>query len=127
MKYAPAIAGGLLGLLFITFSLLILLNLVTPPPIPEGTPPALFMGAFAPTGYLTFVKVFELIGGILVAIPRTRNFGLLVLGPIIVNILAFHVFIMRGAGLFDPPLVLIVLLALYLLWVGRKAFIGLLN
>jgi putative oxidoreductase len=68
------------------------------------------------------VKVFELIGGILVAIPRTRNFGLLVLGPIIINILAFHVFIAKGAGLFEPPLVLIVILAVFLLWSERKAF-----
>ena len=80
------------------------------------------MGAFGKTGYLTFVKVFELIGGILVTIPRTRNFGLLVLGPIILNILAFHVFITKGAGLFEPPLVLIVMLAVFLLWSERKAF-----
>lgn len=79
-----------------------LFNLVPmPPPPPEGTPPALFMGAFAPTGYLTFVKVIEVIGGVLVAIPFTRNLGLLVLGPIIVNILAFHAFITKGEGLFS--------------------------
>jgi hypothetical protein len=46
-----------------------------------------------------------------VAIPRTRNFGLLILGPILVNILAFHVFITKGAGLFDPMLLGIVVLA----------------
>jgi hypothetical protein len=87
----------------------------------------MFMGAFGPTGYLTFVKVFELVGGILVVIPRLRNLGLLILGPIIVNILAYHLFIMKGEGLFDPMLIVIVLLALYLLWVGRKAFAGLIN
>ncbi len=87
----------------------------------------MFMGAFIPTGYMTFVKVLELVGGILVAIPRTRNFGLLVLGPIIVNILAFHVFIMKCEGLSNPMLIVIVLLALYLLWVGRKGFGGLAN
>ena len=66
-----------------------------------------------------------LLGGILTAIPRTRNFGLLLLGPVIMNILAFHVFLTNGAGLTDPPLVLICLLAAYLLWDGRKAFLGL--
>ena len=125
MKYAPTVAGILLGLLFIASALVVLLNLVHMPPLPEGTPGALFMGAFVPTGYLTFVKIFELLGGVLVAIPRTRNFGLLVLGPIIVNILAFHIFIMKGAGLFDPPLIVIAVLAAYLLWCGRKAFAGL--
>ena len=128
MKLATNIAGGLLGLLFITFGLMVLLHLgPTPPPPPEGSPAAMFFGALFPTGYLTFVKVLEVLGGILTAIPRTRNFGLLVLGPIIVNILAFHIFITKGAGLFDPPVIIISVLAAYLLWAGRKAFAGLLG
>lgn len=128
MKYAPTIAGGLLGLLFIASGLMVLLNLIPDQPAPpEGSPIALFMGAMAPTGYLTFVKVFEVIGGLLVAIPRTRNYGLLVLGPIIVNILAFHLFITGGEGLGNPMLIAICLIAAYLLWIGRKAFAGLLN
>ena len=127
MKHAPTVAGILLGLLFIMASVVVLFHLVQMPPPPEGTPAAMFFGAFGPTGYLSFIKVLELLGGILVAIPRTRNFGLLVLGPILVNILAFHLFIMKGAGLFDPMLIVIVLLAAYLLWVGRKAFAGLLR
>ena len=127
MKYAPTIAGIVLGLLFVMSAVVVLFGLVKMPPPPEGTPAAMFMGALVPTGYMTFVKVLELLGGILVAIPRTRNFGLLVLGPILVNILAFHVFIMKGATLFDPMLIVIVLLALYLLWVGRNAFATLAN
>jgi hypothetical protein len=126
-KHLPTIAGVLLGLLFIMASVLFLFKLAPTPKFPEGSPIALFMGAFGPTGYMTFVKIFELSGGILVAIPRTRNLGLLVLGPIIVNIVAFHIFITGGAGLIDPMLDIIVALALYLLWVGRKAFAGLLN
>lgn len=126
MKHLPTIAGILLGLPFVAFGLMFLLNLMpAPPPFPEGSPQALFMGAMFPTGYLTFVKVLEVLGGLLVAIPRTRNFGLLVLGPIIVNILAFHVFIMKGEGLIDPILILICLLAAFLLWSGRRAFAGL--
>ncbi len=127
MKYLPTTAGVILGLLFVMSSVVVLFQLVQMPPPPEGTPAALFMGALGPTGYMTFVKVLELLGGILVAIPRTRNFGLLILGPILVNILAFHVFIMKGAALLDPMLIVIVLLALYLLWVERKRFAGLLN
>ena len=127
MKYAPTIAGILLGLLFIMSSVLVLFHLVEMPPPPAGSAAAMFFGAFGPTGYLTFVKVLELIGGVLVAVPRTRNFGLLILGPILVNILAFHVFITKGEGLMNPMLIVIVLLALYLLWAGRKCFAGLLN
>ena len=78
-----------------------------------------FMGAMYMTGMLTFVKVLELTGGVLVAIPKTRNFGLLILTPIIVVILAVHVFIMGGAGLFDPPVVLITVLSAFLIWDAR--------
>ena len=74
MKYLPAIAGVLLGLLFVMSAVVVLFDLVKAPKIPEGTPMAMFMGAFGPTGYMTFIKVCELLGGILVAIPLTRNF-----------------------------------------------------
>lgn len=126
MKIATNIAGGLLGFIFIAISIMVLLNLVKAPPPPEGSPAAHFMAAFVPTGYLTFVKIFELIGGIMVVIPKTRNFGLLVLGPIILNILAFHIFVNKGEGLAGPPLV-VAFLGLFLLWAERKKFAGLMN
>jgi hypothetical protein len=87
----------------------------------------MFLGAFGPTGYLTFIKVLELVGAVLVAIPRTRNLGLMVLVPILVNIVAFHVFIMRGEGMLNPLLIAPVLLAIYLIWVERKPILGLVN
>jgi putative oxidoreductase len=122
MKYLPVIAGILLGLFFLMAAVTVLFNLMPVPTFPEGSPIAHFMSAFGPTGYMTFIKVLELVGGILVAIPRTRNLGLLVLGPIIVNILAFHIFITGGEGLGNWMLIAICLLAAYLLWVERKAF-----
>jgi hypothetical protein len=128
MKHASNIAGGLLGLLFLVFGLNFFLKFIPMPPgPPEGSPPALFMAALYPTGYLAFVKVFEILGGVLVAIPKTRNFGLLVLGPVIVNILAFHVFLTKGAGLADPIVILICALTAFLLWFARRSFAALLN
>jgi putative oxidoreductase len=128
MKIAAHIAATLLGLLFLAASVTVLFKLgPTPPAPPEGSPAAMFFGAFAPTGYLTFVKVLELIGGVLVIIPLTRNLGLLVLGPILVNILAFHGFVMAGEGLFSPMILVICALALFLLWAERKAFAGLVH
>ena len=58
-------------------------------PPPEGSPILMFFGAFS-SGWMDFIKVLEIAGGILVAIPKTRNFGLLILGPIVINILAFN-------------------------------------
>lgn len=121
MKIAAIIAGILLGLLFIMSAVTVLFKLVDIPAPPEGTPVASFMAAFGPTGYMTFVKVIELLGGILVAIPKTRNLGLLCLGPVIVNILVFHQLV-AGDGIFQIMLLAIVALSLFLLWVERRAW-----
>jgi putative oxidoreductase len=125
-KYLPIIAGIVLGGLFVMASVMFFLKLGPKPDFPEGSPIAHYMAAFGPTGLMHFVKIFELTGGILVAIPRTRNFGLLILGPIIVNIIAFHIFITGPKDLLNPMLDVIIVCALYLLWVGRKQFAGLL-
>ena len=124
MKYAPIVAGILLGLLFIMSASVVLFGLAPTPEIPEGSPVAAFMAAFGPTGYMTFIKVLELLGGILVAIPRTRNVGLLILGPIIVNILAFHIFVAKD-GILNPMLLGISALALFLMWSERKNWLAL--
>jgi len=126
MKIAQIIAGILLGLLFIVAGSNFFLNFIpTPPPPPEGTPPAMFFGAIFATGYLAFIKVLELVGGVCVAIPRTRPLGLLILIPIIVNILAFHVFITAGEGLVGAPLGAAAL-ALFLAWGHRRGLMALL-
>jgi uncharacterized membrane protein YphA (DoxX/SURF4 family) len=122
MKIASFVVGILLGLVFIASGVVVLTKLVPIPPLPEGTPAAHFMAALAPTGYLTFIKTLEVVGGCLVAVPRTRRIGLLVLGPIIVNILAFHAFVTSGQGLFAPQVLLICVLALFLVWAERPAF-----
>jgi putative oxidoreductase len=125
MRFIPIIAGILLGLLFTMASATYLLGMMPPQPAPPaGSFAALFMGALAPSGYLTFVKVLELIGAVLVAIPLTRNLGLLILGPIIVNILAFHIFIQPG-GLLHPMIIAIIVLPLVLLVSERRAFAAL--
>ena len=126
-KYLPCAAGLLLGLCFLAASIPVLFNLIAIPKLPEGTPAAHFMAAFVPTGYIKFVKIFEFIGGILVMIPRLRNLGLLLLGPVIVNIIAFHVLIDDPKQLLNPMLDIIIVCALFLLWNARKKFSGLLN
>jgi putative oxidoreductase len=127
MKYLPTIAGIVLGLCFLAASIPVLFNLMHMPALPEGTPVAHFMAAFGPTGYIKFVKMFEFVGGLLVMIPRLRNIGLLLLGPVIVNIIAFHVLVEDPRHLMNPMLDLIIICALFLLWNARKKFSGLLN
>lgn len=126
MKYLPIVAGILLGLLFIMSASVVLFGKAPTPEIPAGNPVAAFMAAFGPTGYMTFIKILELLGGLLVAIPRTRNIGLLILGPIIVNILAFHTFVAKD-GILNPMLLGICALALFLLWSERKSWLALVS
>ena len=126
MKHAPLVASILLGLLFVMSAIAVLFNLAPMPELPKDTPISHFMAAFGPTGYMKFVKAVELLGGLLLVIPKTRNFGLLFLGPIILNVLAFHQFV-AGDGIFQPMLIAISLLAVFLLWAERKAWAALIH
>lgn len=122
MKYLPAIAGVLLGLIFAFASIAFFAGMQGPAPAP-GSAVEHFFIATGPTGFLTFVKVIELVGAVLVAIPVTRRLGLLLLGPIIVNILAFHLLVARD-GIANPMLIAVVVLSLYLVWVERRSFLA---
>ena len=116
------VVAGILGLLFLVFGLNFFLQFIPVPPPPEGSPAAAFLGSMYGSGYLKFVKILEIVGGITVAIPLTRRLGLLLLGPVIVNILAFGVFFTNGATLSQPPELVIIFTTLYLLWAERAAF-----
>lgn len=126
-QHLPNIAGALLGLAFLTFGLNFFLKFIPMPAPPEGSLVIPFFQATGASGFMAFVKIVEIIGAILVAIPMTRNWGLLLLGPIVVNILAFNVFVAGGAAVLQPPVIVVSLLAAYLLWVGRQKFLVLLN
>ena len=121
MKLIANIAGVLLGLVFNVVAWNVFLHFFEMPAPPKDSPPAMFLGAMIPTGYFAFVKVLEIVGGLLVAIPRTRPLGLLTLGPIVVNILCFHILLAKGAGLVGLPL-LVAGLSLFLLWTERAAY-----
>lgn len=128
MKHIPNIAGALLGLAFLTFGLNHFLKFLEVGGSGKPSPEVIaFFTATGKTGFMDFVKVLEITGGILVALPKTRNLGLLVLGPIVINILAFNIFIKGDGAVFQAPVIVISVLSAYLLWAGRKKFAGLLN
>jgi uncharacterized membrane protein YphA (DoxX/SURF4 family) len=118
MKYAILLARLLLGAIFVVFSLNFWLKFIPMPPLPEG-PAGAFMGALFVSGYLAAVKVLELTGGLLVLSGRFTSLGLLILGPIILNILFFDVFMAKA---FNPLSSLAAVLALFLLWAHRDRF-----
>ena len=123
--YLPAIARSVLGAAFFVFGLNGFLNFIPPPtePMPEG---AVSLGmAFMSSGYLfQLIKGTEVLAGLLLLCNRFVPLALVVLAPVLVNIVAFHIFLMPpGIGL---SLVLAGL-ELYLAWVYRAAFAPLLT
>src|SRR5271156_1358652 len=122
MKIATIIARMLLGLVFTVFGSNAFLHFIPMPPMsgPSGD----FISAMYTTHYLYVVAGCQVIGGLILLIGRYVPLGLTLLGPVIVNILYFHIF-MNHEGL---PLALVVAaLALFLLWRHRANFAGLLK
>ncbi|MFM9168363.1 MAG: hypothetical protein ACKOQ9_08625, partial [Verrucomicrobiota bacterium] len=66
------------------------------------------------------IKVLEIVGGALLILPRTRAWGLVLIGAILFNIVCVHQFFF--GGLKDWKVISLVLAGLYLAWVGRKGF-----
>jgi hypothetical protein len=111
MKTAVLIARVLLGVVFLVFGLNGFLHF-----IPGTLPPGLagqFLTALVQSHYDLFVSAVQLAGGMLLLVNRYLPLELTLLGPVIVNILLYHLFMDR-TGL---PLAVIVLI----LW-GILAF-----
>ena len=96
IQYASTAARLLLGVVFLVFSLNHWLQFIPIPPPPEGSPAAGFMGAIYGSGFMTVVKALELIAALLLLSGRFVNLGLTLLGPIILNVFLFHLFIAPG-------------------------------
>ena len=119
MKIAAIIALSLLGLLFLVFGLNGFLHFIPMPP-PTGLA-GQYMGALFVSHYLVAVFLLQVAGGFLLLVNRFVPIGLVLLGPVIVNILLFHS-LMAPEGL---PLALVVLvLWLVTFFSVRRAFAG---
>jgi putative oxidoreductase len=123
MKVATIVARILLGLIFVVFGLNIFLHFIPMPPMPD-TPATQFGKILMQSHYMLVVGALQAVGGLLLLLGRYVPLGLVLLGPVIVNILLFHIFLQPSG--FAPGLVAAVL-ALFLLWRYRSAFAGLLQ
>ena len=112
MKKLPSIVALLLGVAFIYFGFNFWFN---PPNPPAGS----FIALMKDSGYLGLIKGLEVIGGALLIFPRTRAWGLVLVGAVLFNIVCVHHFF---GGLKDWTVITLVVAGLYLAWVGRKGF-----
>ncbi len=123
MKIAIIISRLLLGAGFIIFGLNILYPFMPMPPPPEGSLTQQYMMVMIPTHWMALVGIFQLLGGILVILGRTAPLGLVCLGPVLVNILAFHILITEGQGI--APGLVFSGLEIFLIYAYRSYFSGL--
>src|SRR5438093_4482049 len=121
MKIATIIVRTLLGLVVVVFGSNIFLHFIPMPPLP-ATLAGDFSKALMQSHYIYVVGLLQVIGGLLLLIGRYVPLGLTLLGPVIVNILLFHIFL-EPSGL--PMAIIVAVLALFLLWRYRTNFAGL--
>ena len=122
MKIATIIARILLGLVFVVFGSNAFLHFI--PMQPMSGPAGAFIGAMNETGYLYVVASCQVAGGLILLIGRYVPLGLTLLGPVIVNILCFHIFMNHEGWQLAS---VVAALALFLLWRHRANFAGLLK
>jgi uncharacterized membrane protein YphA (DoxX/SURF4 family) len=119
MKYAIIITRVLLGLVFAVFGSNAFLHFIPMPPM-QGQAGA-FIGALIGSGYIYVVAGLQVVGGLLLLVGRFIPLGLTLLGPVIVNIILYHIFL-DPSGLMLACVISI--LALFVLWAHRDRFAG---
>jgi putative oxidoreductase len=92
MKIVTLIARLLLGLIFFVLGLNGFLNFLSMGPMPTGLA-GQFIGALVLSHYFWVVAALQVAGGALLLVNRYVPLALVLLGPVIVNIILYHVFL----------------------------------
>lgn len=119
-RYAQPAARILFGLGFFVFGLNGFLGFIPPPAKPMPQSAMALAGALMNSGYLMqLVAGPQLVVGALLLANRFVPLALVLLAPVVVNILAFHVFLERS-GL--PVAIVVTAMELYLAWTYRSTY-----
>jgi uncharacterized membrane protein YphA (DoxX/SURF4 family) len=118
VRILSAIPRILLGLIFAAMPWMAILRLVSTPPMPPGA--AAFLGALMKTGYmLPLIWATEIMAGVLILFGIFVPLGLVLLAPVLVNIILYHIFLApSGVGM----AIVVCLLELIVAWQYRRAF-----
>jgi uncharacterized membrane protein YphA (DoxX/SURF4 family) len=118
MKVAVVIARVLLGLVFFVFGLNGLHPFMQNPPAPPAA--AAFFGALLSTHYMFFL-IFgtQVLGGALLLLGIAVPFALVILAPVVVNIVFFHIFLSPELL---PMALVVAALEAFLAWHYRAAY-----
>jgi hypothetical protein len=120
MRYLTITARLLMGLAFLVFGLNGFLHFIPQPKdaMPEGVM-ALFTG-FTKSGYMMpLIFGTQTLVGVLLLANCFVPLALALIAPVIVNIIAFHLFLMPST---IAPGIVVLVLELFLAWSYRKSF-----
>lgn len=120
MKIVVLIARLLLGLVFVVFGLNGFLNFLDMGPMPTGLA-GQFIGALILSHYFWVVAALQIAGGVLLLVNQFVPLALVLLGPVIVNILLYHIFL-NPSGMLVAVVVTILWLVVF--YAKRQYFSG---
>jgi|ERR1051326_1312852 uncharacterized membrane protein YphA (DoxX/SURF4 family) len=120
MKIIVLIARLLLGLVFLVFGLNGFLNFLNMGPMPTGLA-GQFMGALFLSHYYWVVAGLQIAGAALLLVNRFVPLALVLLAPIIVNIICYHVFLNPSGA---PLAAVVTVLWLIVFYCKRQYFSG---
>ena len=119
MKIAVLIARILMGLIFVFFGLNGFLQFIKAP-LPSGLA-GQFLLVFFQSHWVLFVSAVQLVGGLLLLVNRFVPLALALLGPVIVNIILYHLLLSPAAA---QLAVVVTILWIFLFYRYRQYFSG---
>jgi len=112
MKIVTLIARLLLGLIFVVLGLNGFLNFLKMGAMPSGLA-GQFIGALVLSHYFWAVAALQVAGGALLLVNRFVPLGLVLLGPVIVNILLYHLFLNPSGAVLAAVVTVLWLIVFY--------------
>ena len=117
MKILTLIARLLLGLISVVFGLNGFLNFLNMGPLPSGFA-GQFIIALAASHYFWVIAGLQVVGGVLLLVNRFVPLALVLLGPVIVNILLYHIFLNRSGA----QLAILVTILWFIVFYGHRQY-----
>src|SRR4030095_14186339 len=117
MKIVTLIARLLLGLTFLVFGLNGFLNFLNMGPMPTGLA-GQFIGALVVSHYYWVVAVLQIAGGLLLLANRFVPLALVLLGPVIVKLICYHVFLNPSGA----PFAAVVTVLWFIVFYGKRQY-----
>ena len=119
-RFLPTTARLLSGLAWFVFGLNGFLNFIPPPKKPMAEGAMAFAGALMKTGYMfPLIAGTQLLVGVLLLLNLFVPLALVLIMPVLVNIIAFHIYLEPSGS---APGVVLLALNLYLAWAYRNAY-----